>query len=29
MTSCGHLPERFVQLHAMVAVGVLNTLVLF
>lgn len=26
MTSCGQLPERFVQMHAMVAVGVVNTI---
>lgn len=27
MTSCGQLPERFVQMHAMVAVGVMNTVI--
>lgn len=27
MTSCGQLPERFVQMHAVVAIGVMNTVV--
>lgn len=27
MTSCGQLPERFVQMHAMVAVGVMNAII--
>lgn len=27
MTSCGQLPERFVQMHAVVAVGVMNTVI--
>lgn len=27
MTSCGPLPERFVQMHATVAVGVMNTII--
>lgn len=27
MTSCGQLPERFVQMHAMVAIGVMNTII--
>jgi len=26
MTSCGQLRERFVQMHAMVAIGVMNTI---
>lgn len=27
MTSCGQLPERFVQMHAMVAIGVVNAVI--
>lgn len=27
MTSCGQLPERFVQMHAVVAIGVMNTII--
>lgn len=27
MTSCGQLPERFVQMHAVVTIGVLNAMI--